>query len=68
VSAAGGRADQVAENGCDQLSFFGDDGRRLCGRDRRAAREAELRDVGIFLPTLDADGHGERVRPSVGWF
>ena len=62
------RADQVAENGCDQLTFFGASRRRVLAEDRRPARETELRDVRVLLPTLDAKGHGERVRRPSGWF
>jgi hypothetical protein len=61
------RADQVAEDGGDQLSLFGDGRRSLGDHDRRTTREAELRN-GVLLPALGANGHGESVRPSVGWF
>jgi hypothetical protein len=65
---AGGRADQVGEDDGDELPLLGRNRRSRSGRDRRAAREAETRLVGVLLPAARADRHAARVRRAEGSF
>ena len=57
-----GRADDVGEEDGDELPFLG---RRLRSK-RRAAREAEFRDVRVVLSAARANGHAASVPPPPG--
>jgi hypothetical protein len=64
---ASGRADQVAEDGRDQLPLLGGND-RLDRGEWRPALEAELCDLRIVLPALGANRHEERLRRPVPVF